>query len=411
MFVAIFLIILPIAAIGATVELTPRGAGEGSIGTAALPWGAGYFAGNVSLGGGYLTNDGDDEGIRVDDNGNVAAGGTPYSWGRFVSYGKSATDGGLHSVTTSTNTSKETWPVCLFANDTNTLNAGIGIRFDSQDGTGALDTLAQISGVIEQVSAGSTCYGGLRFYTSDGTSLNEAIRISMNTNIGLFGQSTFGTSANKVLAIAAGTAPTTSPADAVQLWAADRGATAGKASLFLRTEDGTTHVFGDRVGIGTLTPTADVEFYNQDTITFSSNVLYGPYITVKNTHDGAVGAYLLFQKSRNGGAVASGDAIGTYNFEGYQNGGFKTAAYFTAKVNGAPSGDNVPGVIQWYVNNGTSMVNACNFSGSGIGVTGTVTASGGFVDGSNAGIDTSFVDNDGNTITVSGGLVTAKTAP
>lgn len=32
-------------------------------------------------------------------------------------------------------------------------------------------------------------------------------------------------------------------------------------------------------------------------------------------------------------------------------------------------------------------------------------------DGGNAGIDTSFVDADGNTITVENGLITAKTAP
>jgi len=40
-----------------------------------------------------------------------------------------------------------------------------------------------------------------------------------------------------------------------------------------------------------------------------------------------------------------------------------------------------------------------------------VRADGGFQDGTNAGIDTTFIDNDGNTITVSGGIITAKTAP
>jgi hypothetical protein len=63
-----------------------------------------------------------------------------------------------------------------------------------------------------------------------------------------------GGSAERVLALGNGVAPLTSPADAVQLWSADRGATAGKGALHLRTEDGTSHVFGDRVGLGTTTP-------------------------------------------------------------------------------------------------------------------------------------------------------------
>jgi hypothetical protein len=63
-----------------------------------------------------------------------------------------------------------------------------------------------------------------------------------------------GTSAAGVLTVKNGTAPTTSPTDTVQLWSADRGGTAGKGSLHVRTEDGTSHVFGDRVGIGTTAP-------------------------------------------------------------------------------------------------------------------------------------------------------------
>lgn len=41
----------------------------------------------------------------------------------------------------------------------------------------------------------------------------------------------------------------------------------------------------------------------------------------------------------------------------------------------------------------------------------TIDAVGGFKDNGTAGIDTTFVDADGNTITVSGGIITAKTAP
>ena len=62
----------------------------------------------------------------------------------------------------------------------------------------------------------------------------------------------FGAGAVGVLMVPAGTAPATSPPNAVQLWVADRGGVAGKGSLHLRTEDGTSHVLGDASGIGTL---------------------------------------------------------------------------------------------------------------------------------------------------------------
>ena len=65
---------------------------------------------------------------------------------------------------------------------------------------------------------------------------------------------TFGTGLAKGVVIASGTPPTTSPPDAVQLWSADMWGNPGQASLHLRTEDGTSHLFGPLSGIGTLTP-------------------------------------------------------------------------------------------------------------------------------------------------------------
>jgi len=55
----------------------------------------------------------------------------------------------------------------------------------------------------------------------DESASTEIARFQRDLNIG-FNQTTFGTSAAKVLAIGSGSAPTTSPADAVQLWSADR---------------------------------------------------------------------------------------------------------------------------------------------------------------------------------------------
>jgi hypothetical protein len=79
----------------------------------------------------------------------------------------------------------------------------------------------------------------------------DELEITGNVGINL---TSFGTSANSVLGMGNGTAPSSSPADAFQIWSADRGSTAGKAGLHLRTEDGTQHVLADRVGFGTLTP-------------------------------------------------------------------------------------------------------------------------------------------------------------
>ena len=61
----------------------------------------------------------------------------------------------------------------------------------------------------------------------------------------------YGTSAAGVLGLASGTAPTTSPADAVQMWAADFNAAAGKAALHLRDESGVLSVFGNNWGLFT----------------------------------------------------------------------------------------------------------------------------------------------------------------
>lgn len=77
-------------------------------------------------------------------------------------------------------------------------------------------------------------------------------------NVGI-GLSAWGTSAAKVLGIANGTAPTTSPVDAVQIWAADCNGTGGKSGLHIRSEDATSYVLSDYFGIGTLKPSAIVD--------------------------------------------------------------------------------------------------------------------------------------------------------
>jgi hypothetical protein len=109
-------------------------------------------------------------------------------------------------------------------------------RADKHDGAGAL-----------------TAHGAAARIFSVLNNTTNLLNIYGSGNIGI-NCLTFGTNAAKAIGIGSGTAPTTQPADMIQAWSADRGGTAGKASLHLMTEDGTAHVFGDRVGHGTVTP-------------------------------------------------------------------------------------------------------------------------------------------------------------
>lgn len=136
----------------------------------------------------------------------------------------------------------------LGANKINVYESGF-TRYGLGMATGTLTIYAAANGAIGLGAAS----------TVDGTTLTTHMTINgASGSVGL-GTATFGANAARVLALAPGTAPTTSPADVIQLWSADRAATAGKGALHLRTEDGTSHVLGDRVGLGTLTPTCALD--------------------------------------------------------------------------------------------------------------------------------------------------------
>lgn len=72
-------------------------------------------------------------------------------------------------------------------------------------------------------------FNGLAFYTNN----LEYMRIDTSGNVGI-GTTSFGTSAAKVLAIATGTAPSTGPADTIQIFSTDL--SAGNTIFSLRTE-------------------------------------------------------------------------------------------------------------------------------------------------------------------------------
>jgi hypothetical protein len=93
-------------------------------------------------------------------------------------------------------------------------------------GTGDTAGTSTAYGIYATATGADTNYG---IYSEAGRNY-----FAENTGIGL---TSFGTSAAKVLGIASGTAPTTSPADAAQLYVADHNGQAGYARLHQRPEN------------------------------------------------------------------------------------------------------------------------------------------------------------------------------
>jgi hypothetical protein len=124
------------------------------------------------------------------------------------------------------------------------------MRIDSSGrvgiGTSAATTLLSVNGIASfgagavatpSIAAFGDLNTGMWFPAADtiawSTGGSERVRISSAGNVGI-GTSTFGTSAAVTLAIATGTAPTTGPADTIQIYSTDL--TAGNTMLSLYTE-------------------------------------------------------------------------------------------------------------------------------------------------------------------------------
>ena len=120
------------------------------------------------------------------------------------------------------------------------------------DGSAYKATL-QVIAVGTEAWTGTANGTALRFLTTltGGTTLVERLRLDGGGNLNTTGAEV-ATGLQHGLVLRAGTAATSSLADAVQAWVADRGGVAGQASLQVRSEDGASHVLGNVLGVNTL---------------------------------------------------------------------------------------------------------------------------------------------------------------
>lgn len=125
-------------------------------------------------------------------------------------------------------------------------------------------------------------------------------------------------------------------------------------------------------------------------------------ITVKCTYD--YGYINVEGSSPDGLILQSGADVPVMCFQGAAEG--ETAEF---QIYGRRTGDSKRSLE---IGVGVDAADTASFDGlSNYLFDGIINAVGGFSDNGSVGIDTTFLDADGNTITVSGGIITAKTAP
>jgi len=117
-------------------------------------------------------------------------------------------------------------------------------------------------------------------FTDNGFLLQVIGSTYLDTNTGI-GQTTFGTSATKTLAISTGTAPGSSPADCFQLYSAD--ITAGNAAAHFRTENGAVvKIYQETTGVAAATLVGGGGTTITDTDTFGGYTLQQIAQALKN---------------------------------------------------------------------------------------------------------------------------------
>lgn len=112
-------------------------------------------------------------------------------------------------------------------------NSAVGeFRFDGRDANGAYASFALISAEMFTNAAGGAPASMTFAVSASGASAQERMRLT-SQGLGV-GTTSFGTSAERVLSIGTGVAPTTGPADTIQIYSTDL--SAGNTILSLYTE-------------------------------------------------------------------------------------------------------------------------------------------------------------------------------
>ncbi len=129
-------------------------------------------------------------------------------------------------------------PIATFVNSAGGIIGYVrsdGIVLENSSPRLILETTGDRKYYVRATGAGGNLALGSR--ASSDTIDSDAIAINAGANILTGGLTAAGTSAAKVLAMGEGTAPTTSPANAVQMWSADQNG-AGTNTLYMRNEAG-----------------------------------------------------------------------------------------------------------------------------------------------------------------------------
>jgi hypothetical protein len=162
----------------------------------------------------------------------------------------------------------------VFANtQDNASNPSWSLQLNSGDDYFMLQRMpagsSTMSTIIRSNNGGETLFGT----TVDNGDFRVQVsgNFYVTNNVGI-GQTTFGTSAAKVMAFNNGTAPSTSPADAFQLYSAD--ITAGNAAAHFRTENGAViKIYQETTGVAGATRAAVAGNTVSDADTFDGYTL------------------------------------------------------------------------------------------------------------------------------------------
>jgi len=128
--------------------------------------------------------------------------------------------------------------------------------------------------------------GDVGIYAGGNADANLVLHLNDDLNVGL-GTTLFGTNAVKTFSMGIGTAPTTSPADVIQLYVKDRSG-AGTSDLYVRNEEGNEYLLSQSAGGGDVTEAGNNDFTGVNN--FADSV-QAAYIHIEET-DQTTGLYV-----------------------------------------------------------------------------------------------------------------------